>query len=290
MTGAVGRDGTISTPRVHRAAGILTPGDEIQIEKRPPARVGGGVERLLGLLRRRRPHPPEAVGDAVHVRVHADVLAALERHDHHQRGGLASDARQRHEVLECRRHTAAVDGEQPPGRRLHVAGLVAVEAHRVDQPLDLLDRQRGQRARRARPGEQAGRGRQGGGVLRARRQQRGDEHLERVVLLRLGDLLDRRQLHAVDLPGQGPQHPLDQRRLGTTGAGGAAGARPGGRHGREAHGTGVTGGCPASTASTLDTARSAIAVRVSVVALARCGMRSTFSSPSRSGCTTGSFS
>ena len=33
-----------------------------------------------------------------------------------------------------------------------------------------------------------------------------------------------------------------------------------------------------------------IAVRVSVVALARCGMSSAFSRPGRSGCTTGSFS
>ena len=54
--------------------------------------------------------------------------------------------------------------------------------------------------------------------------------------------------------------------------------------------TGVTGGWPSSTASTFETARSAIAVRVSVVALARCGISITFSSASRSGWTSGSFS
>ncbi len=51
-----------------------------------------------------------------------------------------------------------------------------------------------------------------------------------------------------------------------------------------------TGARPCRTASTFSTARSAIAVRVSVVPLARCGTSRTFSSPSRSGCTTGSCS
>ena len=58
-----------------------------------------------------------------------------------------------------------------------------------------------------------------------------------------------------------------------------------------AHGaTGVSGGSPDSTATTLRAARSAIAVRVSLVALPRWGDSSTFSSASRSGSTAGSFS
>src|SRR5581483_3009951 len=56
------------------------------------------------------------------------------------------------------------------------------------------------------------------------------------------------------------------------------------------HGTGVIGVRPLRTASTLSAARSAIAVRVSVVALPRCGSNSTLSSFSRSGWIAGSFS
>src|SRR5439155_2255974 len=47
---------------------------------------------------------------------------------------------------------------------------------------------------------------------------------------------------------------------------------------RALYGIGVTGGLPVRTLTTLRAARSYIAVRVSVVALARCGTSTTFSS------------
>src|SRR5439155_8735859 len=62
--------------RIHRPAYVLSPRDEIQIDDRPPATPGRSIERLLRLFRRPRRHPPEPVGDAVHVRVDADVLLA----------------------------------------------------------------------------------------------------------------------------------------------------------------------------------------------------------------------
>src|SRR5437773_9715459 len=70
--------------------------------------------------------------------------------------------------------------------------------------------------------------------------------------------------------------------------------RPYTRDSQSGHGllyvTGVSGDRPASTASTFSIARPAIAVRVSVVPLARCGTRSTFSRRGRSGWIAGSFS
>src|SRR6185436_12446012 len=65
--------------------------------------------------------------------------------------------------------------------------------------------------------------------------------------------------------GERRQEPLDAREGGA------------GRH------TGVSGGSPFSTARTLLAARSAIAVRVSRVALPRCGASTTFSSDSSAG-------
>ena len=69
--------------------------------------AGRLVQRLLGFFGRPRPHPAEPVRDPVHVRVDADVAAALERQDQHQVGGLPADARQRQQLLHRRRHPAA---------------------------------------------------------------------------------------------------------------------------------------------------------------------------------------
>jgi hypothetical protein len=95
-------------------------------------------------------------------------------------------------------------------------------------------------------------------ILRLRRQHRRDQHAKRIVLLIPGDLLDGGFLHAADRPGQLAHDRADGR---------------GGRH----YVIGVSGGWPSSTASTLRTASAAIALRVSRVALPRCGQRMTFS-------------
>jgi hypothetical protein len=74
--------------------------------------------------------------------------------------------------------------------------LVAIEADRVDQPLDLGHGQPRHRPGSARAAEQARRRGVRGRVLGARRQQRRDEDLKGILGLGLGDLLNRRQLHA----------------------------------------------------------------------------------------------
>ena len=90
--------------------------------------------------------------------------------------------------------------------------------------------------------------------------------------LALRNLLDGRQIEAVDRARQRPHHRLDRVPAHDV-------RRAGASHSR----TGVSGGRPASTAMTLSTARLAIAVRVSVVALARCGTSITFSSGEQAG-------
>ena len=92
--------------------------------------------------------------------------------------------------------------------------LVAIEADRVDQLLDLLDRQPRHRPRRARPLEQPRRGGVRRRILRAGGQQRRDEDLKRILGLRLRDLLDRRQLHAGDLAANRAHDALDVRGWG----------------------------------------------------------------------------
>ncbi len=139
--GHIGRDGAVRAARIHRPADVLSPRHEIQVDQRPPAGIGRLVERLLGLVRRPRPDPAQTVGNAVNVGVHADVPQALERQDQHEVGRLPSHARQRQQLLHRRRHPAAESLDEDLARRLHVAGFVPVEAHRVDQAFDLPHRQ-----------------------------------------------------------------------------------------------------------------------------------------------------
>src|SRR5581483_2064246 len=75
--------GASAAPRVRRPADILAPRDQIEVDQRPPPPVGGAVQRELGLFGRSRPDPAQAVGDAVHVRIDADVAAAVEAEDQH---------------------------------------------------------------------------------------------------------------------------------------------------------------------------------------------------------------
>src|SRR6185295_14585763 len=54
-------DRATAAPRVHRPADILAPGDQVEVDDRPPAAGRGGVERVLGLLRRARGDPAQTV-------------------------------------------------------------------------------------------------------------------------------------------------------------------------------------------------------------------------------------
>src|SRR4029078_12334651 len=81
--------------RIHRAADVLPPGHQIEVNDRPPAARRRGVERVLGLLGAARPHPSQPVRDAVNVRVDADVVGARVRDAHPQVGAVATDTLQR---------------------------------------------------------------------------------------------------------------------------------------------------------------------------------------------------
>jgi len=86
---------------------------------------------------------------------------------------------------------------------------VAIEADRVDQPLDLLRAEPGHRARRARHAEEARRRGCGHRIARLRRQHGRDEHLERVFLALLRDLLDGGQIEIVDRTCERAHHGVD---------------------------------------------------------------------------------
>ena len=122
------------------------------------------------------------------------LLQALEAEDEHQVGRLPAHARQHHQLFHRLRHLSAEAIDEHPAAGLHVLGLVAVEADRVDQPLDFLDGELRHRARRPRHLEQPRRCGVRGRVLGARREQRRDEDLKGVFGLLVRDLLDRRQL------------------------------------------------------------------------------------------------
>ena len=255
---------------------------------RPPAPRRHGIQRLLCVLRRRGAHPVQPVRNAVHVRVHADMVAAAEGDDEHEVRRLAADTGQRQQCVQRARHDTAESRHQLFAGGLHMDRLLPIEADGIDQPLDRGDRQARHRCGRRCHGKQPrGRG-QRRRILRARRQQGRDQHLERAVLLLLGDLLDRGEFHARDGGAQGTHHGVD-RRGSSDGAPTRLGL-PASARARGHHRMGVSGERPDRTAATLSTASCAMAVRVPVVPLPRCGTSNTFSSASNPGCTTGSSS
>ena len=74
---AVLAERTITASRIHRAADVLAPRHEIQVDGRPPSLVGRRIERSLGFLRRTGRDPPEAIRNPVDVGIDTDVLHAL---------------------------------------------------------------------------------------------------------------------------------------------------------------------------------------------------------------------
>jgi len=134
----------------------------------------------------------------MHVRVDADVLQALERQDQDQVRRLPADARQCQQLLHGARHATAVTLDQDAARLAHVPRLVAVEAHRIDQVLDLPGRQLRHRPRRARDAEQSRRCGRRHRIAGLRRQHGRDEDRERVFLALFRDFFDRRELEMVD--------------------------------------------------------------------------------------------
>jgi hypothetical protein len=200
--------------RVHRPADLLAPGDEMKVDVGPPPPGGGRVERPLRLLGRLRLHPAEAVRNAVHVCVDADVVWTLVRDDQDQGRGLSPDARQRQQAVHGRRHVTAEPLDNLPAALAHVPGLRAVEAHGIDQALDARCRELRERGGRVRHREEAERGRVGHRVLGLGREHGRDERLEGGAGVLLRELLDGRQLHALDLAAQPSHHDIDWGGLG----------------------------------------------------------------------------
>ena len=132
----------LAASRIHRAADVLPPGHEIQVDVGPPARVGGPVERLLGLARASRvctqPIRLEMRCTCVSTQMccrlwNARIITsfAVLRPTP---GSVTSSS-------SVRGHLAAESLDERLAVCLHEPRLVAVEAHRVDQLLDLLHAQ-----------------------------------------------------------------------------------------------------------------------------------------------------
>ena len=133
--------GTGGAPRIDGTADVLAPCHEIQIDVWPPSRLRRTIQRLLCLLWRVGANPAEAIRNPVHVRVDADILAALIGEDQHEVRGLASNAWQCEQLFHRGRCLAAEILQQFGACRLDVTRFVTVEADRINQLLDLLDGQ-----------------------------------------------------------------------------------------------------------------------------------------------------
>ena len=169
--------------------------------------------------------------------------AALERQDHHQVRGLPADARQRHQLLERRRHPAAEALDErlrtSPSRTAPCCGRSSPDRSASRSACTVsVAIVRGVRAAR----EQPRRGRERRRVLRARREQRGDQNLERILLLALA-----RSSRSPAAPCRRSRAPASASRARRRAA---SAARERAWHARPSHvRTGVSGGWPSSTAS-----------------------------------------
>src|SRR5262245_22256082 len=61
------RQHAFGTQRIHRPAHVLAPGDEIEVDDRPPAAMGRFVQRVLSLFGRARAHPSQPIRDSMDV-------------------------------------------------------------------------------------------------------------------------------------------------------------------------------------------------------------------------------
>src|SRR5450759_3049268 len=130
------RQHALGAQRIHRAAHVLPPGHQIQVDDGPPPPGGGAIERVLRLLGRARLHPTHTIRDPVDVGVDADVFPAGVREDEDEIRGLAPHARERQELVHRGGHAPGEARHDLPARLVHVDGLVAVEADGIDQFLD----------------------------------------------------------------------------------------------------------------------------------------------------------
>ena len=141
--------------RVERPTHVLSPCHEIEIEVRPPLPFRDTVKSLLGLLRRSRPYPAEAIGNPMYMGIHANVLAALERKNEHEIGRFPADPGKHQQLLHRLWHMTAESAHKDATRRFHMTGFVSVEADWIDEAFDLPDRELDHGTRRVRDLEES---------------------------------------------------------------------------------------------------------------------------------------
>jgi hypothetical protein len=154
--------------------------DEQRIERDPESLGHDAPKRGLRLLRGTRADHPEAIRDAVHVRIDRDRRRVVAEDEHAVRR-LRPDPRERGEFLEGTGNGPAepvedLDSAVPDRFRLRV-----VEPHLADQRLDRLRGCARERRRVGVAGEQSRARDVGHLVARPLREDGPDEHLERVL-------------------------------------------------------------------------------------------------------------
>src|SRR5690606_27579268 len=144
----------------------------------------------------------EAPGEALDVRVDDDAFRLAERVAQDDVRGLAADAREADQRVHLRRDLAPVLVDQRVRHRDQVPRLAPEEAGRVDELFDLLLLRAGQVLWCRVPREEGGRDLVDPLVGALRREDRGDEELERVLVVEraLGVRILRRE--AVQDPGR----------------------------------------------------------------------------------------
>ena len=195
---AEGGDGAERAAGRDRHADVLPEGDEEVVVADPVAARQLPPERHLGLFGVPGLHVAQPIRDPVHVGVHTDAgLAVAHRHD--QVGRLPSHAVEGEELVDRVGHAAVESREQVPADPENDARLRTVEADRIDESLDLSGYQLQHGLRRRGHGEEALGGGTGRRVLRAQRQDAGDEDAERIAIA-LGDDRERGRVPARRAP------------------------------------------------------------------------------------------
>ena len=154
--------------------------DEQGVERDPVLRRHHAAEGLLGGFRGLRPHDAEPIRDPVHVSIDRDRRESVTE-DQHAVRGLGAHPRQRGELLVGRRH-APPEPSEDLGRAISDRRRFrAIEADAPDQGDEGGRRGPGQRRSVRELREQPRARTVGHLVAGALRQDRADQHLERVL-------------------------------------------------------------------------------------------------------------
>ena len=105
------------------------------INDEPVAARQALAQRILGLLRGASLHVAPAVGDPMHVRIHANARLAIRQGDH-EVGRLAAHALNGEQLLQVIRHPAAVAFQYGVTDGVEGARFGAVKPDRIDGALD----------------------------------------------------------------------------------------------------------------------------------------------------------